>query len=374
MSKHAVDTPQRSLRDRAAASQDARATAPWPRRLWAWQSVVLLVLFLLVGCTNPWAEEPPPLTPVTLQLNWVHSPEFAGYYVADAMGYYAEEGLNVTFVEQTPGAEVAPRDVLANGDADFAVQGVNDIIRLAEDGHRPLALTAYFQISPRVFFSLTEDQIERPQDMVGKRVGIKSEGWRRSVHDVLARVGVDPAEIIELDVEFDAMTELLLSDEVDVWTGFVNDEVVEIRHEGHEVNLIFPSDYAVGTYIGLVVTMEDRYLADPDLAARFVRASTRGWEQAIQNPDATAAVLTQWAPNHEQAFHRDSVLALTPLIDTGQTPIGWIDAQRWARELGDAYNAATPLFTTTPLRTLPTVQSWLDERNADVFGSSTNRE
>ena len=35
---------------------------------------------------------------VKLQLKWVTQAQFAGYYVAQAKGYYEEEGLNVTIL------------------------------------------------------------------------------------------------------------------------------------------------------------------------------------------------------------------------------------------------------------------------------------
>ena len=35
-------------------------------------------------------------TPLTLQLKWVTQAQFAGYYVAEAKGFYQEAGLDVT--------------------------------------------------------------------------------------------------------------------------------------------------------------------------------------------------------------------------------------------------------------------------------------
>ena len=56
---------------------------------------------------------------VTIQLKWVTQSQFAGYYVAQDMGYYEEEGLNVTI---TPGGpDLAPMTVLASGNADVVL-------------------------------------------------------------------------------------------------------------------------------------------------------------------------------------------------------------------------------------------------------------
>ena len=294
---------------------------------------------------------------VTLQLNWVHAPEFAGYYVADAKGFYAEENLKVEFQERDPDSDVPPRQRLVDGDADFAVLGMSRVQSLIEEGAHPVVLTAVFQISPNVFFALQESKIRHPRDLVGEKVGIKSGSWQKRVHATLKQVGIDPSEIVEVEVDFDAMN-LLYDGTVDVWTGFVNDEVVNARQDGYDVDLIFPADYAVDTYIGLITQLKDDLESDPVLAERFVRASLRGWEYAIQNPDEAANIIAAWDDEHDIGFHRAAIHELVPLIDTGQVPIGWIDAERWAREMGEYANKEQPHFNMEGLLSIPANRAW----------------
>ena len=62
----------------------------------------LLAVTMLIGlaaCTSPTAPPISALTPVTVQLSWTHQAEFAGLYAADQLGYFAAEGLQVSFVE-----------------------------------------------------------------------------------------------------------------------------------------------------------------------------------------------------------------------------------------------------------------------------------
>ena len=56
---------------------------------------------------------------VTLQLKWVTQAQFAGYYVAQAQGFYEAEGLNVTILPGGP--DVAPTQVIAGGGADVVI-------------------------------------------------------------------------------------------------------------------------------------------------------------------------------------------------------------------------------------------------------------
>ena len=107
---------------------------------------------------------------VTLQLNWYHEAEFAGYYVAEAKGFYTDENLDV--VIQEGGMDVsAPRSVL-DGEADFGVS-VFDKQRRRVGKNEPLvAVMAAFQIPPPVLFALADSGIEELRDLVGRRVGV----------------------------------------------------------------------------------------------------------------------------------------------------------------------------------------------------------
>jgi len=59
--------------------------------------VTLLSVFLFFGMTSVAISKP--LTPVSIQLKWQHQFQFAGYYAAQEMGYYQDEGLAVDIRE-----------------------------------------------------------------------------------------------------------------------------------------------------------------------------------------------------------------------------------------------------------------------------------
>ena len=54
-------------------------------------AVLLLVVALLTACGPQEVKQPP--DEVTVQLKWVHQAQFAGFYVAQERGYYAEENI-----------------------------------------------------------------------------------------------------------------------------------------------------------------------------------------------------------------------------------------------------------------------------------------
>src|SRR5690242_2108315 len=80
---------------------------------------------------TPGDEDLEPLTDSKLQLQWLPQAQFAGYYIAQEEGYFAEYGFDS--VEIVPsGADIVPQDALVAGDVDFAVAWVPKVLGTLE--------------------------------------------------------------------------------------------------------------------------------------------------------------------------------------------------------------------------------------------------
>ena len=95
--------------------------------------LILSVILVLSACTP--AKAPAALTPITVQLQWTHQAEFAGLYAADQNGYYADEGLKVTFLEG--GSTVDNLATVINGQAQFGTASAEQLISAKAEG-KPL--------------------------------------------------------------------------------------------------------------------------------------------------------------------------------------------------------------------------------------------
>ncbi len=281
-------------------------------------------------------------TKVTLQLNWYNEAEFAGYYMADARGFYEDQGLDVTILEGGP--DTPARDQVLNGITTFAVTSFAEQRALITEGLPTVAVMSAFQIPPLVIFSLTESAIAEPADLIGKSVGVTTDYWQTVLQETLAAAGVDETQVTVVRVEPDQMASLY-DGTVDAWLGYAQDEPIKAQIAGHPVTNIFPADFGVGGYEGLIITLQETIDADPEMVRRFVRASFDGWRYAVEHPDEAAAVLFEWAPDNGLEFQKLAVRSVAPLVDTPQVPVGWIDAARWEQLMGDAWDEETPGYT-----------------------------
>jgi ABC-type nitrate/sulfonate/bicarbonate transport system substrate-binding protein len=299
------------------------------------------VLAAACGGQAPAAEESPARA-ATLQLNWFHEAEFVGYYVADAKGFYRDGGLDVTILEGGPGDPAI--DHVLDGRADLAVSSFGEQRDAVAAGRPTVAVMAAFQIPPLVIFSLLDSGIERPTDLVGKRVGVSSDYWKDVLRETLRASGVKTSGVAAVEVEAGDL-QVLYDGEVDAWLGYAQDEPIRAEVAGHQVRTIFPADYGVGGYEGLVLADESTVADDPDLVRAFVHGSQRGWRYALEHPDEAAEILLKWAPEAGLEFQQLAVEAVGPLVDVPQVPVGWIDDVRWRRLMGDGYDSSRPGYT-----------------------------
>ena len=298
---------------------------------------------LLAACGGETATEPQPSPrSVSLQLNWFHEAEFVGYYVAEAKGFYRQNGLTVDIREGGPGDPAI--DSLLDDSVDFAVSSFAEAREATARREPVAAVMATFQIPPLVIFALADSGISKPGDLAGRRVGVTTDYWDDVLTQTLEAANVKSSRVTRVEVSPEELTELY-DHKVDAWLGYAQDEPIKAEMAGHPVTMIFPADYGVGGYEGLVLARKPELRTDPELAQRFVRASREGWRYAVEHPDEAASILLEWAPDPGLDFQKAAVRAVGPLVDAPQVPIGWIEEERWKMLMGSDYDAGNPGYT-----------------------------
>lgn len=306
------------------------------RRAVIFLAALLALVVLVAGCGDAERDE------VTIQLNWFHEAEFAGYYMAQAQDFYSDAGLDVIILE---GGTARPAiEKLVGKEVDFAITSFGEQVDMVNEGQPVVAVMAAFQIPPLVIFSLTDSDIRQPADLAGKKVGVTTDYWANVLQQTLVASGVDPESVEKVAVDTDALG-LLYDGTVQAWLGYAQDEPIQAETAGYPVTSIYPADFGIGGYEGLLIVREQTITDDPDLVRRVVEATYQGWRYALEHPDEAAKVLNDLAPQNGLEFQQLAVRAVAPLVDTPQVPVGWIDAARWQQLMGEAYDPTRPGFT-----------------------------
>ena len=268
---------------------------------------------------------------ISVQLKWKHQAQFAGLYVAQEKGFYRDEGLEVVDLKRG-GPDAPPIPAVLSGEADFGIAGADDVLVAVSEGKPIKAIATIYQESPVVYFALKESGIERPQDFIGKRVGLrKGTGTYFTYVAMMNNLGLDRNQVIEVSAESQDITPLLEGD-VDVWPGFRINEPKVAERMGYEVNLIKPENFGVDIYADVLITTQEMIENRPDLVRAFVSSTLKGWEWAVANQEEAVDIVMNYAEDTNREHQRDMLEASVPLIKRSQvTEIGEMNFSRWNR-------------------------------------------
>jgi NitT/TauT family transport system substrate-binding protein len=235
---------------------------------------------------------------VTLQLKWVTQAQFAGYYVAQAKGFYEAEGLNVTILPGGP--DIAPTQVIAGGGADVVVEWMPAALAAREKGLALVNIAQPFASSGLMLTCLAETGITTPADFADKTLGVWFFGNEYPFLSWMSTLGLatdgSAGGVTVLKQGFN-VDPLLQKQAACVSTMTYNEywQVIDAGITPEQLVTFKYQDMGVATLEDGLYVLEEN-LADPafeDKMVRFVRASMQGWKYAEANPDEAAMIVLE---------------------------------------------------------------------------------
>nr|WP_232337108.1 ABC transporter substrate-binding protein [Lysinibacillus timonensis] len=261
--------------------------------------VALLVLvMILAGCgsseTNTASgttSSEGALTPVTLQLKWVPQAQFAGYFVALEKGYYEEEGLDVTIAPGGP--DIVPEQQVANGAAQIGVDWVASLLPHQEQGMPLVQIAQIYQNSGLQLITMKDSGIESPEDLAGKNVGNWMGGNEFEILALFDKYGFDRNSDLNFVKQAFTMDQFLTGelDAASVMTYNEYNVVLESGVSPDDLNIIDMNDEGVAMLQDNLFANSEWLADNKEVAAKFVKASIKGWQDAIDNPEEAVDII-----------------------------------------------------------------------------------
>ncbi len=261
----------------------------------------LLLMLIISGCGQTETgtgdkNDDGGLQKVTVMLDWMPNTNHTGLYVAKDNGYFEEQGLDVEILQ--PGEGTTADQLVASGKADFGVS-YQEAVTLARATDIPLvSIAAIIQHNTSGFASLKEANIKSAKDFEGKRYG----GWGSPIEEamlqaVMDREGADFSKVENFTL---GATDFFTSigKDADIEWIFYGWDGIEAKRRGIELNLLMLKDLdpALDYYTPVIATSEKNIANNKDLVKKFVAATTKGYEFAIDNPEQAADILVKNAP------------------------------------------------------------------------------
>ena len=221
------------------------------------------------------------LDKVSLQLQWVHQAQFAGFYLAQDAGIYRRAGLEVDI--RPGGPSIRPLVELAAGRCDFATAWLCGALQARARGMPLLNLAQLIQRSALLLISLSDRDIQSLKDLEGQRVGLWGGDFSVAPRALFTQAGIQVQEVPQnvsvtplLKRAVDASAAMRYNEYHQLYQAGVNwDDMVVIDFADQGLN--FPED---GIY-----ALESTWRKRGGICRRLVRASLEGWRLALDKPE-----------------------------------------------------------------------------------------
>lgn len=293
-----------------------------------------MLLVFLMGCntdedakTNTEESE---LQPVTFVLDWTPNTNHTGIYVAQAEGFFEEEGLDVDII--LPG-EVGAGQLISTGKADLGISYQEQLMMARNEDLPLVSVAAIIQHNTAGYASPVEKNITSPTDFEGKIYGANMSDLAKAIMTTsMEENGADFNKVkstnigesdffvaVERDIDFSLVFQ--------AWTG------VEAEIRDQDLNMIYLKDLAEGLdfYTPIIATSEKAIEDDPEMIEKFIKATVKGYEFAIEEPEESADILIDNVPDINAELVHESQKWLADKYQDDASEFGIQETERWEK-------------------------------------------
>ncbi len=227
---------------------------------------------------------------IILHINQELGANYAGFIVADSLGYYADYGIEIEFCSSDESNEC-----LRDSAITLSVINLQKAIEYADKGADIVNICQINQTSSLAFISLKHKNIDSLHNLSNQSIAVIRGMYNNSSN--LNKLLKIKANILETH----ATKELMIYDGVDAIIGSMEREYIDLYFAGfdpEELNIIRLND------LGLDIVEEGIYAPDSliksrsELLRQFVNASAQGWIYAKNNTNQTAELIAQYLKKH----------------------------------------------------------------------------
>ena len=254
--------------------------------------IMLAVIFNVCNSKAQTQDETIVFTP-----QWTAQAQFAGYYVAEAKGFYREAGVKVK-IEHPTTTQPAMSRLRSNACQATTLQ-LCQALEIINDG---IPLVNILQTSMNNAMVIVSARGKDPLTQKGAKVGIWSVGF--------GQLAMCMSYMDHLNYEwvrFAQNINLFLSGALDATLAMSYNEYNQLVQAGIEMtdkNVYRFCDHGYNVQEDGVYMSRDYYEKHREQAKKFAKASRKGWDWAAQHPEETLDIVMQYVDKEHIATNR----------------------------------------------------------------------
>lgn len=264
---------------------------------------IATILLLLVSCQSaPISSEnvsmgnseasgqKKPLKDVKVTLSWLFQGVNAPLAIAIDKGYFAQEGLNISFERGYGSADTIGK--IAAGQYDIGFGDLYSMIEFNEKNpeQKLIAVGININKAPFSIISLKKNGIDSPNQLAGKKLGAPVGDAARRLWPIFAKqIGLKPNSVTWTTIEPRLTETFLLQGRVDAISSFAYSSLPSLAKGGADpknLNIFYYSDNGLNFYGNAVIAKASFVKENPKTVRAFIKALIRGTQETLRNPDA----------------------------------------------------------------------------------------
>lgn len=280
------------------------------------------------------------LVPVSVVLKWVPQAQFAGFYAAEALGFYEEEGLDVEIVPA--GVDINPQQLVASGEVEFGTDWMANELATRETGTDIVNIAQVYQRSGMRQITWADSGLTSFEDLGDSVVGVWCCGNQYPTYAALTKAGFDVpdmeanGQIAQQAFDMNAF----LAREIDAASAMTYNELAQVLEtvgdDGtfpvytlEDLNILDFNEYGTAMLEDGIFVRAD-WLAEEgneEIAIKFLRATFRGWIHCRDNPDDCVGFVLEAGPTLGEGHQAWMMNEVNKLIWPSPDGIGIMDAE-----------------------------------------------
>lgn len=268
------------------------------KKLSLWIAATLIVCAIVVQKTVAHTEHTEVQNDtIVFMPQWTAQAQFAGYYVAETMGFYREAGVKVRI--EHPSATLSAMERLRRKECHATTMQLCQALEIVDDG---MPMVNILQTSMNNAMVIVSARNKNPLTQKGERVGIWSVGFGQ-----LAMCMSIKDNLNYQWVRFAQNVNLFVAGVLDATLAMSYNEYYQLMQAGismNDQNVYRFCDHGYNIQEDGLYVSREYYEEHRDQAKRFAAASRKGWEWAAQHPEETLDIVMKYVERDHVATNR----------------------------------------------------------------------
>ena len=288
---------------------------------------------------------------IKMTMNWTADTAHLGFALAQKNGYYAEEDLEVT-LEEGRGSSVAAQ-LVATGQSELGYADAGAALNVASKG-APIKIISTIWKSGQFGIQYLENSgIKEPKDLIGKKLSVPPGSAQVPLVPLFLKAnGIKESEVEIVSAAQNANLGLLTSGQIDAVAETPENTVVPLAAQGIKAGNMYFYNHGVPIVSLSLIAREDKLAQKPEVYKRFIRATLKGWQEAIKNPEAAVDALKEVFPESQKS--RNALLKSAAYSFSSACPggvgdkLGHTEASTW-KTIGEILQSVGKLDSSKPI-------------------------